>query len=230
MLTHSLTQETDKWISFVQTPVVLLSKNCSSWLVTVMLERNWWTLINTFSVNMLTCKLLSHYNTNRYISDTIKWSGISQCDMYNISTTTLNLICSVELTTTEVWWGRRRWHGDVMKKCYVIKSLSRVTVSVWLLCNEQLWTGSWSLAVLCFLGERVWRRSRHTVAAISRSTPGGYCRHSLHIRWANCDLRTMRPVLSCVLLFNLCASCCFLLSVFLCVRLPEKKNWKITYQ
>ena len=51
---------------------------------------------------MLTCKLLSHYNTNRYISDTIKWSGISQCDMYNISTTTLNLICSVELTTTEV--------------------------------------------------------------------------------------------------------------------------------
>jgi len=50
MLTHSLTQETDKWISFVQTPVVLLSKNCSSWLVTVMLERNWWTLINTFSV------------------------------------------------------------------------------------------------------------------------------------------------------------------------------------
>jgi len=109
-------------------------------------------------------------------------------------------------------------------------SLSDVTVLVWLLSNEQLWTGSWSLTVLCFLGERVWRRSRHPVASISRSTPGGYCRHSLHIRWENwCENCAFSTVLYVCHLTCLPAivSFCLWFCVSVCLRKKLKNRWSI---
>jgi len=111
---RSPVQETDDWISFVQTPVVLLSKNCSSWFVTVVRERSWWLLISIFLIHQ--CANFWHSST----PTVTRTSGpgyhrvMSYTTLY-ISTATLNLVCSVELATTEGWQGSRRWHGDVMK-------------------------------------------------------------------------------------------------------------------